>query len=828
MRPGQNKKNIPTAKPMQDPAQLQPRLELNDNSTYFARRMHQLGVLPEHNAINLATPLRNPKTLAEEIEVPIFREGPKGIDILVYDINGYVKRETVKMERRDETVLASGKPYMITRLEHPKVRADGSVQKYDKPYKQPSHPFFPPGLVYHYRKCVEWKEKNPGDELPVRLRIKALYVTEGFFKAFKADMHRIWCIGLQSITCMRDKRNNQLWEDIRILVQVCEVERLIWLTDGDFMNITSKDLTEGIDLYKRPNIFYNSAQDFKEFTSSLECDKYFAHINSDTLAGSPKGLDDMLCAFPDDLKKIVDEFNNFSIMAPGKAYPGTFITRVNITVSTGYLRQYILHESPTHFYLYHLTRRPELKDLKTFKYNGTTYHYDEKKGQCEVEIPGDASLYIRMGNDYYKKIVVPDKKGKEMSILAPRLKSTIVDDYGREFINHIKKYEAPCIVPDHFNHQPAVHNCYNLYNPFVHQPEEGDYSNTLAFFKHIFSEELVKYKDKETGEVHHIPRYELGLDYYTIMYKYPCQILPILCCVSRERQTGKTTLHDYTDELFKGNSINIGNEDLEADFNAHWAGKLVIKVDETKVEKGRVVDKVKRLSTASNIIMNAKGKDQTTLPFFAKFMLNSNHVEDFIRIDKEEIRFWIHQVKPIPNLQPNFLETLIEEIPAFLYYLNTRNMVTKRVERHWFDSQLLHTEALQRIKENSLPTIERRIRQELQEIFELCSDEILYYPLDALVKAVLNENPNNKIYIKRILTDMNIENIHSLRGKYARKTEINNTNLGYPNTKELGLDWCNFNTSCYKFHRKDFATDGTTNNEHLLQSNDGIKNDLPF
>jgi len=34
---------------------------------------------------------------------------------------------------------------------------------------------------------------------------------------------------------------------------------------------------------------------------------------------------------------------------------------------------------------------------------------------------------------------------------------------------------------------------------------------------------------------------ELGLDYLQLLYQKPVQILPIVCLVSKERSTGKTT-----------------------------------------------------------------------------------------------------------------------------------------------------------------------------------------------------------------------------------------------------------------------------------------------
>jgi hypothetical protein len=786
--------------------------------SYYQQRMALLGVKPEYNVINLwkTETDKDSPNFGENVlkPFPIFRESGRGIDILVYSL-GQINIKTHKDGQRSGVkVKLVDKDYCITRLEKPIEKANGDIIKYLKPSGEPSYPFFPPKLV------AKFAEKK---------KIPALYITEGFFKSFKADMHGIDCVGLQSITCLRDKETNQIWDDILQLIATCQVERVIWLTDGDFMNITSKELTDGIDLYKRPNVFYNSAYTFYEITSQLtSVERYFAHINTDDLAQDkkqgPKGLDDLLCDYAEAIPAIAMEFSNFAVMAPGKVYPGTYITRMNITIGVGRVRQYILKEDVTKFYLFHSERRPELKDIGTFKFNGTVYRYNEKEGKCDIEMPGEANDYIRAGNDYYKHITYPDGDGRPVKSLEGRAKGTIMDDHGKDFCKHIKKYEKFCIVPNHFNFQPIIHNCYNMYNPFIHEPEEGDCSNTIAFFKHIFSEELVPYKDAATGVETTIPRYQLGLDYITLAYKFPQQMLPILCLVSRERQTGKTTFINYIDALFVNNAISIGNEDIEADFNAHWAGKLFIMVDETKVDNGKVINKIKRLSTAREIILNAKGKDQTKLPFFAKFILNSNHVEDFIRIDKEENRFWIQKVKPLTSLQPRMLQTLIDEIPAFIHYLNTRQMVSKEEERHWFSEQLLQTEALTVVKDNSVSGMEKKIKTHLAYLFEMSNMERIRMPLKDIAGAIRNAE---KDYVKKTLNDMGYKTA-SGQYKYPREKEENGGEVGAPVQIVQSFTMVTGNTTYYEFLRADFTQAPVIDPMASTEKSATDTNEIPF
>lgn len=61
------------------------------------------------------------------------------------------------------------------------------------------------------------------------------------------------------------------------------------------------------------------------------------------------------------------------------------------------------------------------------------------------------------------------------------------------------------------------------------------------------------------------------------------------------KSTGKTKFINYIQAIFGKNAISIGNGDIESEFNAHWAGKLFIMVDETQVDD--VINKIKRLCT---------------------------------------------------------------------------------------------------------------------------------------------------------------------------------------------------------------------------------------
>jgi hypothetical protein len=225
---------------------------------YYTQRITtDLGISPEINNIGIWQNIAGKDVL---VDTPIFTAGNDGIDILVYDLDNYKTTYGKNGSRHKIT------DYKITRLLEPVVKPNGDVMKYRMPKNVPTMPFFAP--------CLLLKFKN-------KTSIKTLYLTEGYFKAFKACMHGIDCIGLPSITCMKEKATGTLHTDIKRLIDICNVERIVWLVDGDCRDITSKDITDTTDLAKRPNMFYSTVVTFTDLLSSYDnIKKYFAHINT--------------------------------------------------------------------------------------------------------------------------------------------------------------------------------------------------------------------------------------------------------------------------------------------------------------------------------------------------------------------------------------------------------------------------------------------------------------------------------------------------------------------------------------------------------------------
>jgi len=330
--------------------------------------------------------------------------------------------------------------------------------------------------------------------------------------------------------------------------------------------------------------------------------------------------------------------------------------------------------------------------------------------------------YIRVGTTYYKVIEKPLISGDKTSVLVRWNRETIVSDHGKTYVSTVPKFDGFCCIPEHLNYQQIVQGFYNIYNeiPFAPSSEKENLKNnipfSLNFVAHIFGEQL-----------------EMGLDYLKILLQLPTQILPILCLVSKERATGKSTFIKWLREIFGLNMTYIKGDSFGSQFNSDWAAMLLVAIDEVFFDKKEITERLKYLSTTNKDKLEAKGKDREEIDFFAKFILCSNNEENFIQIDENEIRFWILKINPIKTENTEFLNNLISEIPYFLRFLIERPFSTEKKTRMWFSADEIRTKALQKLVFKNNNKLESKIIELLYEFFESNNDEeINVVPQDLL------------------------------------------------------------------------------------------------
>ena len=329
--------------------------------------------------------------------------------------------------------------------------------------------------------------------------------------------------------------------------------------------------------------------------------------------------------------------------------------------------------------------------------------------------------YIRVGTTYYKIIERPQISGDKITSLVKWSRETIIQDHGKKIIYDIPKYDGFCCIPNHLNYQKTVENFYNTYNEIPHQPgisrvSVDEIPFSISFLQHIFGNQV-----------------DLGLDYLKILLENPTQILPILCLVSKERATGKTTFLKWLKEILGRNMTYIKGDSFNSQFNSDWASMLLIAIDEVFFDRKEITERLKYLSTTNKDKLENKGKDREEIDFFGKFILCSNNEDNFIQIDENEIRFWVLKINPIKLENTEFLQNLISEIPQFLSFLIHRKFHSQKKSRMWFSPDEIKTKALQKLVFKNGNKLEAKIVELLYEFFESNEvQEISVVPQDIL------------------------------------------------------------------------------------------------
>lgn len=348
---------------------------------------------------------------------------------------------------------------------------------------------------------------------------------------------------------------------------------------------------------------------------------------------------------------------------------------------------------------------------------------------------------IRIIDDYYSTVVKRDRYGTLRKDIVPRKKAEIIQDYGKDVLSTIPKYDGFCLVPDNVNfkqvYKEGDYSFYNTYKPFAYKPEQGDWNCTKDFLKHIFGEQ-----------------FDIGLIYLQVMYLYPKQALPILALVSQTRQTGKSTFIDWLTAVYGDNMVIINHSDLSNTHNHIYAYANIVAIEETAIDKNSTVEKVKALSTQKMLTVNPKFVQQYTLPFFGKIIMTSNNEDKFIKVDNDEIRFFVRKIGTPKTANHNILNDMIAEIPAFIHHLSEMPKPDFSKSRMIFTAEELNNDSLIKVKHESREWLHKEIEEKLSEyLYQNQSTERYFYASvgDIQQKFFHNNNQVQWSYINKIL-----------------------------------------------------------------------------
>ena len=644
--------------------------------SYFEDRLKQLHITDKNNVY------KTRDAEGRSINFHFFTETDKGdISINYIGIDGAVEEY--------ETENRKIRRFSRIRLQNPK-----GDMKYKQPEGTETLPFVTPEILKTYKK---------GE------KVATLYIVEGEFKAFAMSNFGLPTFGIGGIHNFKDKKKDNIHPYIIEYCRKCQVNNSVLLFDADCLKVEWK---EDKELTTRLKSFYSALNTFNEYLKPHNITLYFSHIVADS---EDKGIDDVLYGGRSDQKLVISELEGLLTGTNERKYILTYL--ISGTSPFQIQRIFGLDSAKT-FYENNI----KVLENKEFIYKGNPYYADEN-GKLAVSWKGQQKNYVRIGTEYYKKIVekAPNKQ-TEINIVRWS-KENINQDFhnSKEFIKMIEKCDAFTNIPenDPEKYQQIIisekdgitSRLYNRYSPVTHVPEEGSWRTINKLLHHIFD-----YKNV-AGE----SLYDFALDYIQLLYTQPIKHLPILCLVSKERGTGKTTFLNLLRAIFVENMRILDSERLMSKFNGSWAGKLIVSVDESFInmdEKNGAGNKLKMIATNATIPCEGKGKDSTEVPNISKLILCSNDEYNFVKIDMEENRYCIIKVNPIEDSRdPHMFDKMVDEIPAFLYFLKNRKLYYPEKSRLWFEETLFETEALNKIKERTESASIKHIKEVIREQF---------------------------------------------------------------------------------------------------------------
>lgn len=720
--------------------------------SFFAQRMDAIGV----NDSNALITVYNPDAefpQPDKYQTPVFTEDKStgDIEILYYRINGDLIQYEQVSDAKTGHINAKTRLYKTRRLKEPK-----GDMKYQMPAGRETLPWFPPALVAKY---------NAGEQVPT------LILTEGVFKAMCGSIAGLDVVGLASITCYKQK-NGKLYDDVVLLIERCNVQTVIILWDADCLQLSKKDLQVGEELTTRPATFYNSARKIAELVTKIEfaktrerCNVFFSHVKYDCLPERPKGLDDLIVAGTkvDKTPRIVQE-------AARPWEEQYFFTSINITSTSSVMQRHFRLDTVEQFFQFH----EQTIDGREFKFKGSVYRWSEKKEALEVQAPEWADRVIWVGDEFFLDDCVPGAYSVpgigDMRRLISYKQGQFTKMFGNEFWSFLPHHRAFVNIPDHFNYRRVIETedgarYYNRYFPFPHVPKEGKWPTIEKLLLHLFGEEPIRHG--LNGAM--FQPIDLALDYIQLLLTKPTQMLPILCFYSAENNTGKSTFGKLMMAMFGDNAMPIGNSDLQSDFNELYSDKLLAICEETLLERKKDAERLKALSTSEKITVNPKGQKQYTIDFFCKFIFTSNNLR-MIHVSKHDQRYWIIHVPVIKEENPNMLDEMKAEIPAFTQFLKNREISTPKEGRMWFHHSLIRTRIMNDMIRVNEPSDATSMRESIREWFMMDQQ---VKSLEMTMKEIKSEffsDRSNPAWIAEILRDyLEVDLLRDITGQAVFK-----------------------------------------------------------
>jgi hypothetical protein len=249
----------------------------------------------------------------------------------------------------------------------------------------------------------------------------------------------------------------------------------------------------------------------------------------------------------------------------------------------------------------------------------------------------------------------------------------------------------------------------------------------------------------------------------------------------------------------------LDNQRFNPKFTSHFAGKLFVAIDEGHIPLHDKTTKemIKNMATGKVMWLEGKGSNAEVIENFTHLLFCTNDERNFMQIDSGENRFAVLKVPSFRKQgmkdDPDMLEKMRKEIPAFLNFLQNRQLhYPVKTTRFWFPDEVYITEALQMVMDNTKSAIEKELEEWLNDSFLTFGEIELNYTLTDIMQELNKycESKFSKSKIKEILAG--IYNIKP--GKLMRYVYFNCKPDGEPEElKRVGR--------CCTFFAKDWLTE---------------------
>ena len=503
------------------------------------------------------------------------------------------------------------------------------------------------------------------------------------------------------------------------------------------------------DLGKRFRDFAKAVTGFRRSVGSQVPKVWYKTIDTAWLEKA-KGLDDLIDAEGEE--QVLPRL--FDAQRSNTYFNAHDITEADWRAINGVFDLNIFRGVPTSFYEAHRAQIGE----REFNFLGGRYQSqkDEEDGSQKLVqlLHPDSKHYIIVGGEFYKHVLQEDETGKPTPKLERWEKWRIDMEYVKNgvpnFIRTLDRFDGFTNKPGHHDdYQPIVlvkaeefgpvTRLHNRYARITHLVKKGGMPNILYYLQHCFGDHDVHTIDNG-ATVATSKSYEVYMDRWSLMYRHPRQRVPATVLVSKEFETGKSTLLWLNLAMWESNAVVIGGEAFTSNFNVHWVDKKYVGVDEALVNKREDGEKLKTTITAPVIQRRGMYRDSESGSNFTTFDLTSNNEHGFLSIGQDEYRYFVNKVPVLQRKDPMLLKKMIAEIPALFYELRNRDIIHPNMSRLWFADSVLDTQARRVVADNSRRLVEKDLREWITEQFYNYRWPELYFNITQIRELLNRDN----------------------------------------------------------------------------------------